>query len=243
MWIPSAERLLSAWEAGAPLLPTGRALELLAAWDPEVSTRELAALPIGERDRRLLQMRLALFGSSLDATVACPACDARVEFLLPIVSLVLPASEVVTPVLDVGGALWEVRVPTSVDLLEIAGGEPEIAELTLMRRCVTRQGPGEPGRAADGRDWPHGLRDAVAEKMAALDPQADIQLSISCPACQHQWLSDFDVVTFFWTELTAWVRRLLLDVHRLASAYGWGQADILGMSSQRRSVYLELIGA
>jgi hypothetical protein len=33
---------------------------------------------------------------------------------------------------------------------------------------------------------------------------------------------------------------MLYDVHALASAYGWREADVLAMSPMRRQVYLEL---
>ena len=77
--------------------------------------------------------------------------------------------------------------------------------------------------------------------MAEADPQADIQLALSCPACGHQWLSTFDIVSFFWSEINAWAYRILREVHILASAYGWREADILAMSPYRRQLYLEMV--
>jgi hypothetical protein len=35
---------------------------------------------------------------------------------------------------------------------------------------------------------------------------------------------------------------MVREVHRMASAYGWREADILAMSAFRRQRYLELIG-
>jgi hypothetical protein len=34
---------------------------------------------------------------------------------------------------------------------------------------------------------------------------------------------------------------MLVEVHKLASAYGWREADILAMSATRRSMYLNII--
>jgi hypothetical protein len=84
---------------------------------------------------------------------------------------------------------------------------------------------------------------AVAERMAQADPQAEVQLALTCPACQHEWLATFDILSFFWIEINAWALRLLQEVHRLASAYGWRETDILGLSSWRRQFYLEMIGS
>jgi hypothetical protein len=52
-----------------------------------------------------------------------------------------------------------------------------------------------------------------------------------------------DPVTFFWSELQATARRILLQVHTLASAYGWSEREILGLSDTRRSLYLQMVNA
>jgi hypothetical protein len=77
--------------------------------------------------------------------------------------------------------------------------------------------------------------------MAACDPQAEVLLDLNCPACGHGWQALFDVVAFFWAELAAQAKRLLREVHTLARAYGWREADILGMSARRRQFYLEMV--
>jgi hypothetical protein len=51
----------------------------------------------------------------------------------------------------------------------------------------------------------------------------------------------FDIVSFFWTELSAQAKRLLREVHTLARGYGWREADILAMSARRRQLYLDLV--
>jgi hypothetical protein len=66
---------------------------------------------------------------------------------------------------------------------------------------------------------------------------------MSCPACQHEWLAMFDILSFFWTEIEAWAYRTLRQVHTLASAYGWREADVLAISAWRRQRYLEMVGA
>jgi hypothetical protein len=65
---------------------------------------------------------------------------------------------------------------------------------------------------------------------------------LSCPVCSCAWSESFDIVSFFWSELAAWSSRMLDQVHRLASAYGWSEASILAMSPYRREVYLGRVG-
>jgi hypothetical protein len=83
--------------------------------------------------------------------------------------------------------------------------------------------------------------DAVIERMAQADPQANLQLAVACPSCNHQWQVVFDIVSFFWSELNTWAQRTLREVHTLARAYGWPEADILAMSPWRRQCYLEMV--
>jgi len=80
----------------------------------------------------------------------------------------------------------------------------------------------------------------VVAKMSSADPMADIHLALNCPNCAHKWEAAFDIVAFLWREISAAARRLLREVHTLASAYGWTQPEILSLSSARRRVYLEM---
>jgi hypothetical protein len=77
--------------------------------------------------------------------------------------------------------------------------------------------------------------------MEQADPQANIRLSLTCPACSHQWHGTFDIVTYFWNEINAWAQGVLRDVHMLAATYGWRESDILALSPWRRQFYLEMV--
>jgi hypothetical protein len=87
------------------------------------------------------------------------------------------------------------------------------------------------------------LVDRLAERLAAGDPWAETLLALRCPACRHEWTVLLDTAAFVWTALRSRAQRLVHDVHTLARAYGWREADILAMSSWRREAYLELVGA
>src|SRR5262249_55645931 len=63
---------------------------------------------------------------------------------------------------------------------------------------------------------------------------------LRAPACGHGWQADLDVGAFVLAEVDAHAARLLGEVHGLAHAYGWSEADILALSTARRRRYLEL---
>jgi len=75
----------------------------------------------------------------------------------------------------------------------------------------------------------------------ALDPLTEVHTDLTCPACETQWQLLFDIVTFLWAEISMQAKRLLREVHILAHAYGWREADILSMNPIRRQFYLEMV--
>ncbi len=81
---------------------------------------------------------------------------------------------------------------------------------------------------------------ALAERLAADDPQADITFRLRCQTCRHEWVSPFDIVSFFWAELESHARQLQREVHGIARLYGWTEPYILSMGAARRAHYLKL---
>jgi len=240
--------LLSVWERGEASPPTQRALLLLAAAHPDVDPDRLARLSVGRRDARLIALRGHLFGSRLLGVSACPACGERVEVTFdPAASGITapadPDTETLVPVVEtlkVADHEVAFRAPDGEDVAAIAGA-PDVpaARAALLARCilsVRRNGGDVPLDEA-----PPAVMEAVVERMAELDPHADVQLALTCPACDHAWPVSLDIIAFLWREIDAWAARVLREVHVLASAYGWRESDILRLSPARRRAYLELI--
>jgi hypothetical protein len=111
--------------------------------------------------------------------------------------------------------------------------------MLLTQRCV--QAASHEGRAVAVADLPDTIVAALAARMAECDPQAEVQLQVACPACGHAWQALFDIATFLWSKIVAQAGDLLRDIHTLARAYGWREADILSMSPMRRQYYLDLV--
>ncbi|NER79334.1 MAG: phage baseplate protein [Leptolyngbya sp. SIO1D8] len=234
--------LLQVWEQGLAQPPVRRALALLAAASPELSSEQLAAFTIGQRDGQLLTLREWTFGSQIESVAQCPHCGETLELSFNVNDIrVNPALETASALqLQQAGYQVRYRLPTSQDLAGVSTyQDASEAQETLLARCLLEILPpaGQPQHPL-----PDEVVDAVIAAMAAQDPQADVELALTCPSCQHQWLAAFDIVTFFWHELNTWARRLLVDVHRLARAYGWSEAEILALSPLRRQFYLEMVG-
>lgn len=239
----NATTLLAAWEQGVSQHPLQRAMTLLALAWPQTSVDDWARVSIGERDRRLLQLRDELFGSKLEAIAICPKCAARLELVFSTRDLqTLEAETSTSPEprrLESGGYEVDYRLPTSADLLEVANNPSQAREL-LLERCIDVRNDGV---AIPAAELPGPLVKLLGEKMAQADPQAEVQLDLDCPACLHRWSTVFDILSYLWGEIEEWAERLLRDVHSLASAYGWSERDIIAMSARRRRLYLEMAGA
>jgi hypothetical protein len=214
---PGAAELLEAWGQSAALGPVGREDALLRLAFPD---EDPAVLSSGERTARLLELRELLFGRDFEGTAACPECGEAVEYALDAAQL--PPDEPV----ELEPAL---RAPTGADLALVAAApDVDAARALLVEHCV---GPGLPPEVVA----------AAVERLAAADPLGDAELELACPKCRSEWLVSLDIGAWLWSELESWSRRTVLDVHALASAYGWSEAEVLALGP-RRELYLELVG-
>jgi hypothetical protein len=237
----SPSELLVAWERGLGQLPVERALTLLAATDSKSPRDALAKLCIGRRDDRLLSLREQIFGSELNGLTDCPGCGERLEFTVTAADLRASSSPPIPERLSLRVDDWQVefRLPNSDDLLQIA----DFMDVTAGRACLLKKCilSAERNQTAEGVDGlPEKVVTAVVQRMSESDPQANVQLALSCPMCAREWLTTFDIVSFLWSEINAWADRILREVHTLARAYGWREADILALSPWRRQAYLEM---
>jgi hypothetical protein len=239
---PSAADLLNVWERGRSQAPMDRTLSLLTLGHSGTKSEDFARLRIGERDARLLELRGRVFGSRIAGRADCPACGESIEMSFTISEIQsMPASDVPeTCTAKFGKYEINFRLPDSNDLATIVpGGDIATQKRRLVQSCVLdAKYSGQPVAA---NQLPEDTVAALSERMSELDPQGDVQLALSCPQCSHRWQAPLDIASFMWKELHAWATQLLRDVHVLASAYGWNEADILGMSPWRRQAYLEFI--
>jgi hypothetical protein len=239
----TARELLHAWGHAGSHKPVKRSLLLLAAACPEESWETLARLSIGQRDARLLTLHESTFGPCLSCLTECPACHERLELDLEVNDIRLASeSGGADHLISVDGDEVRFRVPNSIDLAALENEHAlEAARQILLERCVLEaEHQGEPATPAE---LSPATVEAMVECMGDVDAQADVRFTLSCPVCGHEWESMFDIAPFLWSEIDAWARRTLDEIHVLASAYGWSEADILAMTPWRRHRYIEMVGA
>jgi hypothetical protein len=235
MWTFSSFDILEMWERGRRLHPLDRGLLALRVALPS-SSKDLADWPLGRRNRALFDLHCMSFGSRLQGWASCTSCGEKVEVDLDAnVLMTAEADEHEShETFQVGVECF--RVPTSRDLAEVmATSDATTAAIRLFERC--RVGRPESLTSADA------MLEEVEEKMASADPMAEIRLSLRCPTCAREWHETLDIARFVWAEIEARARRLLWEVHHLASAYGWTEAETLSLPAARRAIYLEMVHA
>lgn len=227
-----ASILLDLWETGVAHAPAARPAALLAVSSGE-PLDATARLPLGRRDALLLQWFRENAGSRLEALTDCSQCGGLVELDFDTADIERPAGANGPVTTDADGWSLSWRPPDTLDFCHAAGaGTADAARQVLLDRCLSVTG-GKENQPAPGH---------LISKLMALaeDPQADVQLDLTCPACGAEWQAPFDIGAFLWARIESDALRLLSEVHELATACSWSEAGILALSPARRSAYLQL---
>jgi len=237
----NAAEVLELFERGHALGPVARGRLLLGRAWPEAGEAVRGLLPVGERDRLILGLRAQTFGARAPLLATCAECGAELEAELDLGELLA------TPAVDDPfeprtlvheGREVRYRLPGSTDL-EAALTSPNPAA-ALLQRCLEpseAEGEATPPEALSSQDLALALEAAISEH----DPLAEIRLDLVCAECGHTHAELFDAVAYFWAEIEARARRLLGEIHLLASAYGWSEAQILALGPVRRQLYLGMV--
>lgn len=238
----SDKNLLLVWEKGLHQPELYKALYLLELLYPDTDLETLMAFSIGERDANLLYLRQLFFGNWFYNSANCPSCSQKIEWEMPLEALQLQTIdskiEHKTFEFTFEGKTIPFRLPNSRDMLDLSQ-KPDTSNATdfLLKKCMLPSSADHLKSESFSAD----LKNEIIEKMAELDPQADIQMDLICPECEHTWALNFDILKYLWAEIEDWAYRLLQDIGVLAMHFSWSEKDILELSSFRRNLYLKML--
>jgi hypothetical protein len=219
---------INLWESAAHLAPVDRAVRTLAAIEG-IDPDSAADWPIDERDRVLIHARCRTFGPGADFYVVCPSCGEALETRFDLEQLLtLPPEE--APTLHASGAAYPLRAPTSRDVAEAARAGDDTL---LARACLI-------GISDDGDQPEPALVEASLEQAF---PLLNVSVGFTCSACDTAFSRRFDAPSYLWADIERLAQTLIGEVHRLASAYGWSEREILSMGRRRRAAYLARLAA
>jgi hypothetical protein len=233
----SSSDCLNLWECGAGLHPLDQAVLALSTGLPDALEETLADLPLGRRNMALAELRCASFGRRLLGWTVCRRCGEKLE-------VEVDGQMLAGGVTDQGQSLEEpifvngrsFRLITTRDVAQVAQvSDVRQACIRLLESCCLDTGK---SLACSDEEL-----DQIGQRLAMADPLAETRLALRCPVCENEWEENLDIVSFLWREIEARARRLLFEIHTLASAYGWTEAAILALSERRRAIYMEMAQA
>lgn len=243
-------------EVGDTLLPAQRTTAVLVrclirlGTIRSVTTEVVQSLTVGDREALLLCLRRLTLGDSLQCLLNCPEpdCGEKVDLDLKVSDLLLPPHPRMQPSHDTtikeNETVYRVRfrLPNGGDqeaIAALAQSDPQTAARVLLGRCVKQVTLEDNGKSVE--EWPSTLAQQISAIMAELDPQAELILNLTCPVCGHVFAALFDTGTYFFKEISSRMRHLYREVHLLAFYYHWSEAEIMGMTTQKRHRYLEVL--
>src|SRR5271157_5389896 len=213
-------------------------LDRLVDFPPDDTGEKFSAaeLTASDRDLVLAQVYRRAFGDRISSTLTCAGCSKPFDlhFSLQELAGTLLGRNRRASWKHLGGRRFEApkigrfRLPVGQDELDAAGLEPRAAEALLFGRC------------AEGRR-PRGGAKALQEMLDEVAPLMDLDLSAPCPECGHAQAVQFDIQGYLLGAIMAERRQLSLEIHTLASAYGWSLDEVLSLPRGERRQLVEIV--
>ncbi len=203
------------WESGSP-----HAEDLVAA----------------DRDRILAELYGRTFCDRIESTLRCKDCGIQFEIDFSLRELTATVAQrppnpdyaSVEPNLFEAAGGWRFRLPTGREECAMAGCDRGTAETALFEMCVPKTES----------------RPDISDLQTALDdvaPLLELELTACCPECERIHLVQFDIQTYLLRSLLNEQGRRILEIHRLAAAYGWSLDEILSLTRTERRKMVELV--
>lgn len=216
-----------------------------------VTPETLRSLTVGDREALLLHLRRLTLGNPMPAVLSCPypACSEKMDLGLQVSDFLLPPyacdQEWHETTVTAHGIAYGIRfrLPTGADQeagASLARSDPYAAAELILRRCVA-QVTLDAGQGASLAEWPPPVAQQLPALMSELDPQAELVLQLTCPACRGAFSALFDTASYFFQELVGQATSFYREVHTLAFYYHWSEAEILSLTAKKRHRYLDLL--
>lgn len=198
-----------------------------------------AGLSASDRDALLAAAHRALWGDRIVSTFACAACGAMVDlsFELSLLQKRLHsqaqgavagplARQLRAPAMDEDAA-W--RLPDAAAEQAAANWDHEAGHAAARAQLAAQVAA--PGQACDPIE--------LARQLDRWAPLLDVDLDARCSECGHAQTLRFDLQSFTLQRLLDEREAVILEVHTLASGYGWSLAEIGALPRSLRRALAE----
>jgi hypothetical protein len=198
----------------------------------------------GDREALLLHIRRLTLGGQISCLLSCVHCKEKMDLDLEIAELLVApyAHSQEAYEVDIGdGYRVRFRLPNGEDQEFVASaGEDSVdaAAQALLARCIEYVSSRDQARLSD---LPSVVLHELPARMAALDPQAEISLELTCPECRLSFTVPFDAGDYLCRELALQERQLYRELHAISLHYHWSEDAALSLTRRKRQTYFELL--
>lgn len=216
-----------------------------------VNFKDVRSLVAGDRDALFLHLRCLMYGERIQSVIKCPEadCEEKMNLEFNVNDILVPPNkktkEIYERNIDANGCRYKVkfRLPTGADqeaVARLAQHDSKTASKLLLKRCIKDVKKNGSKIKLENR-LPVALVKSLSKRMSELDPQAEVLLDLTCPACKQKFFANFDIGDYFFKELIADSHQLYGEVHVLALYYHWNEKDILKLTNSKRRMYLRFL--
>ncbi|MES9852176.1 MAG: hypothetical protein ABW170_10125 [Candidatus Thiodiazotropha sp. L084R] len=217
----------------APFVTTDILCGCLCTDDKPLTRDEVWSWTVNRRLQGLLAVTLATRGELLILTAHCQqqACSQPMDLPLRIRDFLQSDDPLQVDVQSEGDQAVEIRLPTGNDQrawLQEGHFSPD----QMLERLIR-----EPLNTTLSAEWFENIEAAL---MVA-DPLTILEIETLCPECGATNHLPVDLEHECLNSLAAEQPRLFDEIHQLASAYHWSEAEILAIPVERRRHYLRRV--
>lgn len=194
---------------------------------------DVRSLSSGSREWLLQRAASQFWIGSGWFSATCPACDTAFD---------VPAALTDAPRKPAGDGFPVVLVETSLGQrrFEAPNGrhEEQLAQAaddpvrTLIGACGL-----SPTATEDARAFTEADLVRIEDALDRASPEVADRVSTSCPSCSSVTEVRLDPLAFAFPK----ARQILMEVHTIAKAYHWSEAEVLALPSSRRRAYCGMI--
>jgi len=204
-----------------------------------VDVNMASELSIGDRQFLMRRLQILMVGDEGWYSSTCTQCHTMFDFQLELSQLPVKKAGEGYPFTDVttSAGRCRFRLPNGRDQSALSSlNSEEQAYSELLQRCLVSIN----GRKTENRVAFTAIdMETIEAALEAVAPEIGCEISVSCIACQ----TDNIVAINPYACIGMLSHQIIPEIHKIASNYHWSEKAILGMSRQRRHMYLDMIDA
>jgi hypothetical protein len=227
-------------QASRPVLITQLLSSCLRKTDGKgyYSDDEIWHWSLKDRLQALLVIVVATQGQRLRLQVRCvqPGCRELMEIELDLADFSQSGQPTTLSFQPTPETELQLRLPNGCDQLYWLSNNGAVDNsFAKMAATLVTQVNGE--TPPEGWQVPDAWLDLIGAELEQHDTLMTIEIETTCPACLQNMQLDLDIEKHLLSFLAGEQKRLLNQIHQLASAYHWSETDIVALTCQRRHYY------